>query len=75
MNAICPSIIEMIELMLAPPAPIEGQDPIVVCVFSRNFARLEAFSSIPYVRSGTWTFMFMNPQLRILHKSKLPNIS
>ena len=61
----------MIELMLAPPAPKDGQDPIVVCIFPRSFNKKSVFNSIPYVTSNAWTFMYLNNNVRILNESLL----
>jgi len=66
-----PSIIEMIELMLAPPAPKDGQDPIVVCIFPRSFNKNSIFNSTPYVASNVWTFTYLNNNVRILNESLL----
>ena len=65
----------MIELMLAPPAPKDGQDPIVVCIFPRSFNKKSVFNSVPYVTSNAWTFMHLTNNVRILNESVLTKLS
>lgn len=61
----------MIELMLAPLAPTDGKDPIVVCIFPRSFNKKSIFNSMPYVTSNAWTFMHLNNNVRIMNESLL----